>query len=100
MSCLPSLFNFIFLVNISSENTINILFFNTPQDELFDRRLARHLVSLYYRSEATTEQNILDLALLRDYLSYAREQVQPKLSEEASQSLISAYVDMRKVGGY
>merc|ERR1719154_128145 len=69
-----------------------------PQDELFDRRLARHLVSLYYRSEATTEQNILDLALLRDYLSYAREQVQPKLSEEASQSLISAYVDMRKVG--
>merc|ERR1712002_458975 len=39
-----------------------------PQDELFDRRLGRHLVSLYYRSEASVEETSMDLSLLRDYL--------------------------------
>ncbi|KAK4294833.1 hypothetical protein Pmani_032570 [Petrolisthes manimaculis] len=69
-----------------------------PQDELYDRRLARHLVSLYYRSESMSEEETLDMGILRDFLAYAREYVHPKLSEDASQRLISAYVDMRKVG--
>ncbi|KAF2353793.1 MCM OB domain [Trinorchestia longiramus] len=69
-----------------------------PQDELFDRRLARHLVSLYYRDGSEDETEALDLTVLRDYLSYAREYVHPKLSDEAAQRLIAAYVDMRKVG--
>ncbi|XP_068249560.1 DNA replication licensing factor MCM4-like [Palaemon carinicauda] len=69
-----------------------------PQDELYDRRLARHLVSLYYRSEAASEEELLDMGILRDYVAYAREYVHPKLSDDASQRLISAYVDMRKVG--
>ena len=38
------------------------------------------------------------MSILRDYLAYAKEHIQPKLSEEASQRLIQAYVDMRKVG--
>lgn len=29
---------------------------------------------------------------------YAKENIQPKLSDEASQRLIQAYVDMRKIG--
>ncbi|KAK7066561.1 DNA replication licensing factor, mcm4 component [Halocaridina rubra] len=69
-----------------------------PQDELYDRRLARHLVSLYYRSETMNEEELLDMSILRDYLAYAREYIQPKLSDDASQRLISAYVDMRRVG--
>uniref|UniRef100_A0A2P2I4F0 DNA replication licensing factor MCM4 n=1 Tax=Hirondellea gigas TaxID=1518452 RepID=A0A2P2I4F0_9CRUS len=69
-----------------------------PQDELFDRRLARHLVSLYYRDGSEEESDALDLTVLRDYLAYAREFVHPKLSEDAAQRLISAYVEMRKVG--
>ncbi|KAA0189047.1 hypothetical protein HAZT_HAZT004670 [Hyalella azteca] len=48
-------------------------------DELFDRRLARHLVSLYYRDDGEDESEALDLTVLRDYLSYAREYVHPKL---------------------
>lgn len=32
------------------------------------------------------------------YLAYAKTYVKPRLSEEASQSLIHAYVTMRKVG--
>lgn len=69
-----------------------------PQDEAYDRRLAHHLVSLYYRSEEEMEEEYLDMAVLRDYIAYARTYVHPRLSEEASQSLIEAYVDMRKIG--
>lgn len=39
-----------------------------PQDELHDRRLANHLVSLYFRSEADSEEEKLDRDLLRDYI--------------------------------
>jgi len=69
-----------------------------PQDELYDRRLARHLVSLYYQGESMETEEHLDMGVMRDYLAYAKEYIQPKLSDDASQKLISAYVDMRKVG--
>lgn len=35
---------------------------------------------------------------MRDYIAYAREHVQPKLTDEAQQRLIQAYVDIRKIG--
>lgn len=38
------------------------------------------------------------MSILRDYIAYAKEHIQPKLSDEASQKLIQAYVDMRKIG--
>lgn len=59
-----------------------------PQDEAYDRRLAHHLVSLYYRSEEQVEEEFLDMAVLRDYIAYARTYISPRLSEEASQALI------------
>lgn len=94
-----------------------------PQDEAYDRRLAHHLVALYYQSEEQMEEEFLDMAVLRDYIAYARTYISPRLSEEASQALIEvrelarpraprwwrptservsmspqAYVDMRKIG--
>ncbi|KAI1280494.1 DNA replication licensing factor mcm4-A [Halotydeus destructor] len=69
-----------------------------PQDESYDRRLARHLVSLYYKSTDEEEEETLSTDLLKDYIAYARNYIHPKLSEEAGQSLIHTYVDMRKVG--
>uniref|UniRef100_A0A2L2XZ57 DNA replication licensing factor MCM4 n=2 Tax=Parasteatoda tepidariorum TaxID=114398 RepID=A0A2L2XZ57_PARTP len=69
-----------------------------PQDEVYDRRLARHLVSLYYKSPLEDQEEFLDLSLLKDYIAYARTNIHPKLSEEASQALIQAYVEMRKIG--
>ncbi|XP_018606580.1 DNA replication licensing factor MCM4 [Scleropages formosus] len=69
-----------------------------PQDEAYDRRLAHHLVSLYYQSEEQLEEEFLDMAMLKDYVAYARSYIEPRLSEEASQALIKAYVDMRKIG--
>lgn len=38
------------------------------------------------------------MSVLRDYIAYAKEYIHPKLSDEASQRLIQAYVDMRKAG--
>jgi len=69
-----------------------------PQDEAFDRRLAMHLVSLYHQSAAEQDEDDLDMSTLKDYLSYAKNNIAPKLTEEASQALIHAYVDMRKAG--
>lgn len=94
-----------------------------PQDEVFDRRLAAHLVSLYYTTQQDEEDTMFvsiyitcsmcptackmhslklshlqDMSVLRDYLAYAKEHIHPVLSEEAQQRLIQAYVDMRKIG--
>jgi len=69
-----------------------------PQDEAFDRRLAMHLVSLYHQSASEQDDEDLDMSTLKDYLAYAKNNITPKLTEEASQGLIHAYVDMRKAG--
>uniref|UniRef100_A0A8C7BQP9 DNA replication licensing factor MCM4 n=1 Tax=Neovison vison TaxID=452646 RepID=A0A8C7BQP9_NEOVI len=69
-----------------------------PQDEAYDRRLAHHLVALYYQSEEQVEEEFMDMAVLKDYIAYAHSMVMPRLSQEASQALIEAYVDMRKIG--
>lgn len=35
---------------------------------------------------------------LKDYIAYARANIQPRISEKAGQAFIEAYVEMRKVG--
>lgn len=71
-----------------------------PQDEVFDRRLASHLVSLYYKdfTNSQDDEDMVNMSLMRDYIAFAKEHVQPTLSEAAQQRLIDSYVDMRRVG--
>ncbi|GAB6030412.1 DNA replication licensing factor, mcm4 component, variant 2 [Chamberlinius hualienensis] len=69
-----------------------------PQDEAFDKKLARHLVSLYFRTAEDDDIDYLDLGILKDYIAYARAHIHPKLSEAAGTNLIQAYIDMRKLG--
>ena len=65
-----------------------------------DRRLARHLVSLYYQeSERPKSQSKVDTRLLRDYVAYAREAIHPELSDEAANELVESYLRMRQLGG-
>ena len=47
-----------------------------PQDETYDRRLGRHLVSLYYRTAEQSEEESLDMSVLRDYITYAKQTFQ------------------------
>ncbi|KER24841.1 hypothetical protein T265_07572 [Opisthorchis viverrini] len=99
-----------------------------PQDEVFDARLARHLVGLYYRGSSTGTTDVttsttrshrgarqaiapmevvddesndpanIDIDFLKDYISYAKTNYQPKMSEEAGEYLVREYVEMRKLG--
>ncbi|KFY81253.1 hypothetical protein V500_11594 [Pseudogymnoascus sp. VKM F-4518 (FW-2643)] len=69
-------------------------------DETNDRRLARHLLSMYLEDTPQSAGNmeILPIEFLTSYISYARNVCQPRITEEASKELVKAYVEMRKLG--
>ncbi|KAH0565775.1 hypothetical protein GP486_000820 [Trichoglossum hirsutum] len=70
-------------------------------DEQADRRLARHLVGMYLEDapeNAAGSQEILPVEFLTSYISYARANIQPRITEEASEELVRSYVEMRKLG--
>lgn len=69
-----------------------------PQSEQYDRRLANHLVSLYYKTENLQRDELMDTTLLQDYITYGRETFLPILNEDSRQKLIQYYVSMRTVG--
>ncbi|XP_073976882.1 disc proliferation abnormal [Rhodnius prolixus] len=69
-----------------------------PQSEVYDRSLAKHLVSLYYHQKDVDKEEYMDMSVLRDYIAYAHEHVHPKLSESASEMLVASYVEIRKLG--
>lgn len=62
-----------------------------------DRRLAQHLVGLYYETPNVVRPP-LDHDILRDYIYYARENIHPELTDLATRELIAAYLEMRKMG--
>ncbi|VDP36037.1 unnamed protein product [Soboliphyme baturini] len=62
-----------------------------PQDEYYDRRLATHVVSLYYITREDEEAESLDMSLLRDYISYAKTTCNPVISDQAAQLLVEKY---------
>ncbi|KAK4959609.1 MCM DNA helicase complex subunit, partial [Elasticomyces elasticus] len=69
-------------------------------DEQNDRRLARHIVSMYLEDapENASTQEILPVEFLTSYISYARAKCQPRISQAAADALVGAYVAMRKLG--
>lgn len=62
-----------------------------------DRRLAQHLVGLYYETPNVIKPP-LDQDVLRDYVEFARDHIHPELSEIATKMLIDSYLDMRRMG--
>jgi DNA replication licensing factor MCM4 len=65
-----------------------------------DRRLAKHLVSLYFKAEdqAPPSKRLADQSLLRDYIAYCRRFVHPTISDDAERELIEGYLEMRRMG--
>ncbi|GLJ07045.1 hypothetical protein SUGI_0056270 [Cryptomeria japonica] len=53
-------------------------------DEQTDRRLARHLVALHYDEPEDQTLDALDLPTLTSYITYARQHIHPKISDEAT----------------
>lgn len=65
-----------------------------------DRRLADHLVGLYSESGAKAKADApVDADLFKRYVAFARRYVFPVLTEEASQSLVRHYMELRNQGG-
>ena len=85
------------------------LVLDNHKNEQQDRRLARHLVSLYF-SDADREQvssgaaqqqrraSIIPVDLLTAYIAYARKHIKPQLFQDAKDLLIEGYRAMRRVG--
>ncbi|EFJ16648.1 hypothetical protein SELMODRAFT_445155 [Selaginella moellendorffii] len=69
-------------------------------DEQTDRRLARHLVALHYEDPEVELLEALDLPTIAAYITYARQRIHPKLSNEAAERLIEGYVNMRRRGNF
>lgn len=76
-------------------------------DEENDRRIAKHIVSLYCdrsaqnASDAAPNSNetvIIDTKTLTEFISYCRK-LEPVLSDAATKELISGYLHLRKVNG-
>merc|ERR1712129_604110 len=83
------------------------LVLDRPQENL-DRKLAQHIVALYYsekdrlamklRENGGVEQIILSQKDLMEYVSYCRRHIQPTISDAAAEKLIESYVEMRSLG--
>ncbi|KAM0045603.1 putative DNA helicase [Helianthus debilis subsp. tardiflorus] len=69
-------------------------------DEQTDRRLAKHIVALHFENPENSEQQVIDLPTLMAYLSYARKNIHPELSDEAAEELTRGYVEMRRRGNF
>lgn len=63
-----------------------------------DRQLAQHLVGLYYHTPNVVKPP-LDTELLRDYIDYARDHIHPSLSDEATEQLLTSYMELRNPPG-
>ena len=66
-------------------------------DERTDRQLAQHLVSLY-QLDRQPALPAINQATLMAYISMARNECAPKLTDAAARDLMNAYVDMRRLG--
>jgi DNA replication licensing factor MCM4 len=67
-------------------------------DEGSDRRLARHLTSLFYENIPEHARALIPLEDLKEYIAFARTRVHPTIGEEAAPLLAQAYLDMRMMG--
>ncbi|KZF22348.1 DNA replication licensing factor MCM4 [Xylona heveae TC161] len=65
-----------------------------------DRRLSSHIMNMYLedRPENASLYEILPVEFLTSYISYARNNCQPRITQAASDELVNAYVEMRKLG--
>ncbi|KAI9145364.1 MCM2/3/5 family-domain-containing protein [Paraphysoderma sedebokerense] len=68
-------------------------------NEDYDRKLARHLVSLYLEDRPRSAmENIVAPEIFTKYISYARNAIKPVITEEAGAELVRRYVEMRALG--
>ncbi|KAL6782888.1 MCM4 [Auxenochlorella protothecoides x Auxenochlorella symbiontica] len=68
-------------------------------NEASDRKLAKHLVSLFGdRSNLEAKKAPIAAELLKEYIAFARATCHPALSSEAAEALATSYAEMRSMG--
>jgi len=69
-------------------------------NEANDRQLAKHIVSLYQKNPESGSQHedILTTRQLTEYISYARRNINPSLTNKTSKMLVDGYTAMRQFG--
>lgn len=70
-------------------------------NEVHDRRLASHILSLYsldYEIKSLNIEEEMDKKLLNQYISFARLNIHPEISEDVVKDLVDGYCEMRKIG--
>ncbi|KAJ9189680.1 hypothetical protein P3X46_000943 [Hevea brasiliensis] len=70
-----------------------------PVGSRYNPRDRQHAPSSYLVIQIAQE-DVLDIAALTAYVSYARKHVHPKLSDEAAEELTRGYVEMRRRGNF
>ncbi|TYZ51087.1 hypothetical protein PybrP1_009548 [[Pythium] brassicae (nom. inval.)] len=82
------------------------LILDKPQPES-DRKLAKHIVALYYDADVRQQRQAaggaagpqrVPMKLLTEYIAYAKKHVHPRLLPEARDALVAAYLDLRRMG--
>ncbi|MBI2079908.1 helix-turn-helix domain-containing protein [Candidatus Micrarchaeota archaeon] len=63
-----------------------------------DAKLAQHILDSHMGKDNIKEEVLIDRDLLRKYVAYARRNIYPKLTNEATEKIKEFYVDLRKLG--
>ena len=65
-------------------------------DEEKDKKMARHILELRRGHITEAVEPVIPMDLLRKYISYAKQQVEPALTDEAMERIETYYLDLRK----
>ena len=66
-------------------------------EEIRDEKMAKHILTLHQRPD--TEEPEISTDLLRKYVAYARQKINPKLTDGALEEIKEFYLKMRKGSG-
>jgi DNA replication licensing factor MCM4 len=66
-------------------------------NETIDKKLARHLVSLFW-NKTPFVNDLIDASMLKDYIVYAKVLCEPIMTDEACHVLVRGYLDWRSFG--
>lgn len=66
-------------------------------DKHRDRKLAKHIISMYY-SKPKVDKPEMDTKTLTQYISYAKRKIHPVITDEAKDALVNAYAELRRLG--
>jgi replicative DNA helicase Mcm len=66
-------------------------------DVEIDRKMARHILELRRGHIIEEAEPTIDMELLRKYISYSKQHIQPSLTDEAMEKIEEYYLDLRKI---